>query len=181
MWTGQETQPNNLLHNFASVGPDLTSRSTQVSSGGWITKTIMRPILPARPITTVFLARPEGMMQGRGPMLAFWDDVLPPIDDDMLAANARGRRGDGRGRWRGANARRQLTLCRPRVPGCTAYGRVDQARQIGTVGIHSNGVRNAQLAPRIVTPTPEVRFPSGCRAKEVQQQVRDAAFGRRKR
>ena len=23
------------------------------------------------------LARPEGMMQGRGAMLAFWDDVLP--------------------------------------------------------------------------------------------------------
>ncbi|UYM04404.1 hypothetical protein [Solicola gregarius] len=36
-----------------------------------------------------FLARPAGMMQGRGPMLAFWDDVLPPIDDEMLAANAR--------------------------------------------------------------------------------------------
>lgn len=25
------------------------------------------------------LARPAGMMQGRGPMLAFWDEVLPPI------------------------------------------------------------------------------------------------------
>ena len=25
------------------------------------------------------LARPEGMMQGRGPMLAFWDDVLPEM------------------------------------------------------------------------------------------------------
>ncbi len=36
-----------------------------------------------------FLARPAGMMQGRGPMLAFWDDVLPPIDDAMLATNAR--------------------------------------------------------------------------------------------
>lgn len=36
-----------------------------------------------------FLARPSGMMQGRGPMLAFWDDVLPPIDDAMLAGNAR--------------------------------------------------------------------------------------------
>ena len=36
-----------------------------------------------------FMARPLGMMQGRGPMLAFWDDVLPPIDEDMLAANAR--------------------------------------------------------------------------------------------
>lgn len=36
-----------------------------------------------------FLARPLGMMQGRGPMLAFWDDVLPPLDDEMLAANAR--------------------------------------------------------------------------------------------
>src|SRR5699024_304042 len=36
-----------------------------------------------------FLARPAGMMQGRGPMLAFWDDVLPPLPDEMLAANAR--------------------------------------------------------------------------------------------
>lgn len=36
-----------------------------------------------------FLARPAGMMQGRGAMLAFWDDVLPPVPDEMLAANAR--------------------------------------------------------------------------------------------
>lgn len=31
------------------------------------------------------LARPEGMMQGRGAMLAFWDDVLPTMSDEMLA------------------------------------------------------------------------------------------------
>jgi len=36
-----------------------------------------------------FLGRPLGMMQGRGAMLAFWDDVLPPLDHDMLTANAR--------------------------------------------------------------------------------------------
>lgn len=36
-----------------------------------------------------FLARPLGMMQGRGPMLAFWDDVLPPVPGGLLAANAR--------------------------------------------------------------------------------------------
>ena len=36
-----------------------------------------------------FLARPLGMMQGRGAMLAFWDDVLPPVDPVLLAANAR--------------------------------------------------------------------------------------------
>lgn len=30
------------------------------------------------------LARPEGMMQGRGAMLAFWDDVLPAMPDDLL-------------------------------------------------------------------------------------------------
>jgi len=29
------------------------------------------------------------LMQGRGAMLAFWDDVLPPIDEDMLTSNAR--------------------------------------------------------------------------------------------
>lgn len=34
-----------------------------------------------------FLARPLGMMQGRGPMLAFWDDVLPPVDPELLAAH----------------------------------------------------------------------------------------------
>lgn len=31
------------------------------------------------------LARPEGMMQGRGAMLAFWDDVLPPLSEQMRA------------------------------------------------------------------------------------------------
>jgi hypothetical protein len=36
-----------------------------------------------------FMARPLGMMQGRGPMLAFWDDVLPPVDPEILARNAR--------------------------------------------------------------------------------------------
>ena len=29
------------------------------------------------------LARPLGMMQGRGAMLAFWDDVLPDLPDDL--------------------------------------------------------------------------------------------------
>jgi len=36
-----------------------------------------------------FLARPLGMMQGRGPMLAFWDDVLPRTDAALLAEHAR--------------------------------------------------------------------------------------------
>lgn len=36
-----------------------------------------------------FLARPLGMMQGRGAMLALWDDVLPPIDPALVADNAR--------------------------------------------------------------------------------------------
>lgn len=35
------------------------------------------------------LARPEGMMQGRGAMLAFWDDVLPPMSDEMKAEHLR--------------------------------------------------------------------------------------------
>jgi len=30
------------------------------------------------------LARPLGMMQGRGPMLAFWDDVLPPLPQNVV-------------------------------------------------------------------------------------------------
>jgi hypothetical protein len=34
-----------------------------------------------------FMARPLGMMQGRGAMLAFWDDVLPRVDADLLAAH----------------------------------------------------------------------------------------------
>ena len=29
------------------------------------------------------LARPEGMMQGRGAMLAFWDDVLPEMPPEL--------------------------------------------------------------------------------------------------
>lgn len=36
-----------------------------------------------------FLARPLGMMQGRGYMLAVWDDVLPATDPDLLAENRR--------------------------------------------------------------------------------------------
>ena len=35
------------------------------------------------------LARPEGMMQGRGPMLAFWDDVLPAMPDELMAEHLR--------------------------------------------------------------------------------------------
>jgi hypothetical protein len=35
------------------------------------------------------LARPEGMMQGRGAMLAFWDDVLPAVPDDLMAEHLR--------------------------------------------------------------------------------------------
>lgn len=33
------------------------------------------------------LARPEGMMQGRGPMLAFWDDVLPEMPEDLVSSH----------------------------------------------------------------------------------------------
>jgi hypothetical protein len=33
------------------------------------------------------LARPAGMMQGRGPMLAFWDDVLPDLPGELMAAH----------------------------------------------------------------------------------------------
>ena len=36
-----------------------------------------------------FLARPLGMMQMRGAMLAVWDDLLPRVPDDELAANIR--------------------------------------------------------------------------------------------
>ena len=35
------------------------------------------------------LARPLGMMQGRGAMLAFWDDVLPPLSDELQAEHLR--------------------------------------------------------------------------------------------
>jgi hypothetical protein len=36
-----------------------------------------------------FLARPLGMMQMRGAMLAVWDDLLPPIPKEELRANVR--------------------------------------------------------------------------------------------
>jgi hypothetical protein len=36
-----------------------------------------------------FLARPLGMMQLRGAMIAAWDDLLPQIPDDEFTANAR--------------------------------------------------------------------------------------------
>jgi hypothetical protein len=35
------------------------------------------------------LARPAGMMQGRGPMLAFWDDVLPDLPGDLAQEHLR--------------------------------------------------------------------------------------------
>ena len=35
------------------------------------------------------LARPAGMMQGRGPMLAFWQDVLPDLPADLAAEHLR--------------------------------------------------------------------------------------------
>jgi len=34
-----------------------------------------------------FLARPLGMMQLRGAMIAAWDDMLPPVPADQVAAN----------------------------------------------------------------------------------------------
>jgi hypothetical protein len=36
-----------------------------------------------------FYARPLGMMQGRGYMLAVWDDVLPKTDPELIAENKR--------------------------------------------------------------------------------------------
>ncbi|TDW54416.1 hypothetical protein [Kribbella pratensis] len=36
-----------------------------------------------------FMARPLGMMQLRGAMIAAWDDMLPKIPEDEFAANAR--------------------------------------------------------------------------------------------
>jgi hypothetical protein len=35
------------------------------------------------------LARPAGMMQGRGPMLAFWDDVLPEMPQELMEEHLR--------------------------------------------------------------------------------------------
>ena len=35
------------------------------------------------------LARPAGMMQGRGPMLAFWDDVLPEMPAELAQEHLR--------------------------------------------------------------------------------------------
>ena len=35
------------------------------------------------------LARPRGMMQGRGAMLAFWDDVLPRLPEDLAREHLR--------------------------------------------------------------------------------------------
>jgi diadenosine tetraphosphate (Ap4A) HIT family hydrolase len=36
-----------------------------------------------------FLARPLGMMQLRGAMIAAWDDILPPVPTEEVQANAR--------------------------------------------------------------------------------------------
>jgi hypothetical protein len=36
-----------------------------------------------------FLARPLGMMQLRGPMLAVWDELLPKVPDEEFQQNVR--------------------------------------------------------------------------------------------
>ena len=48
------------------------------------------------------LARPAGMMQGRGPMLAFWDDVLPEMPAHLQAEHL----GSSPSRWPRAAGRR---------------------------------------------------------------------------
>ena len=69
------------------------------------------------------LARPLGMMQGRGPMLAFWDDVLPRLPEDLqrehlrvvataMAEGGGEAPGARRGRMTGAYADRAARPCR---------------------------------------------------------------------
>ncbi len=56
-----------------------------------------------------FLARPLGMMQLRGAMIAAWDDMLPKVPADELAANARaGSRRSRGGRRRAGRPRAAL-------------------------------------------------------------------------
>jgi hypothetical protein len=35
------------------------------------------------------MGRPAGMMQGRGAVLAFWDEILPPLPQEMAQEHLR--------------------------------------------------------------------------------------------
>ena len=66
-------------------------RGDPVRSTGWPARTSRAGATGRRTSTCTSWRRPLGMMQGRGPMLAFWDDVLPPTDPALLAAPRAGR------------------------------------------------------------------------------------------
>jgi hypothetical protein len=77
-----DTAPLDVL---ATLGPLLQRLSTAVKSIPGVARThFARWGDGSEHFHMWALARPLGMMQGRGAMLAFWDDVLPAMPDALV-------------------------------------------------------------------------------------------------
>ena len=86
------------LEVLASLGPLLQRVSAAVKSIPGVARThFARWGDGSEHFHMWALARPLGMMQGRGAMLAFWDDVLPAMSDEMQRRAPRHRRPVARG------------------------------------------------------------------------------------
>ena len=82
-----DTAPLDVL---ATLGPLLQRLNTAVKSIPGVARThFARWGDGSEHFHLWALARPLGMMQGRGPMLAFWDDVLPAMPDDLQREHLR--------------------------------------------------------------------------------------------
>jgi hypothetical protein len=76
------------LDTLASLGPLLQRLSAAVKAIPGVARThFSRWGDGSEHFHLWALARPAGMMQGRGPMLAFWDDVLPAMSDDLMSVH----------------------------------------------------------------------------------------------
>lgn len=75
---------------LASLGPLLQRLSAAVKSVPGVARThFSRWGDGSEHFHLWALARPEGMMQGRGAMLAFWNELLPAMPDDLAAEHLR--------------------------------------------------------------------------------------------
>ena len=82
-----DTAPTDVL---ASLGPLLQRLGAAVKSIPGVARThFARWGDGSEHFHMWALARPAGMMQGRGPMLAFWDDVLPALSPELQQEHLR--------------------------------------------------------------------------------------------
>ncbi|QNN51607.1 hypothetical protein [Nocardioides mesophilus] len=89
-WAGLAPNDHLLLHELdgqtlAALGPMIQRLSGAIQGLDGVARTHMgRWGDGSAHFHLHFYARPLGMMQGRGAMLAFWDDLLPPTDPALL-------------------------------------------------------------------------------------------------